>query len=591
MKKRKIATALFALLITLTPITTLAEETDVNVSSFGVLPQTADCTPGIISCIAACQGKTDVVIKFTKGTYHFYPDFAKDKYCFVSNNDEGLKRVVFPLDDFKNITIDGGGSSFIFHGFTNPFTVYNSSGVTFKNFSIDFARPFHSEAIILANNQDGIDVEITESFPFTINNGILVFNDFANAGGKQTTVSSLSTYPYGHLLEFNTQKRETAYMAKDYYLNGTPLHASSLGGRKVRIFLDGLKGTVGNTMVFGAATRNHPGFIVSDCSDVEFHNVTIFSACGVGFLAQRTHNVKLDSCRVVPSGTRMVSTTADATHFVNCTGKIELGNSTFTNQLDDATNIHGIYVQIAKQMAADEILVRLVHPQQYGFDFLKKGENIEFVQGRTLVTKGTATVIEAQRINKNYTQVKLSTPLPEGIAVGDALCEVRDFPEIYIHDNYIGKNRARGMLLNCRGKTVVERNVFHTPGAAIMFEGDACYWFEQGGVSDCTIRDNKFEDCLFGVWGTAVIDVQAGIKDGFEASRYNKNINVSGNTFKTFDGSLLLHAYCVDNLTWKNNKVAKDTAYPAARSNNEAFKVEYSNKIDITQGRYKLHIR
>lgn len=36
--------------------------------------------------------------------------------------------------------------------------------VTFKNFSIDYVRPFHSEAIIIQNKPDGIDVMIPKVF-------------------------------------------------------------------------------------------------------------------------------------------------------------------------------------------------------------------------------------------------------------------------------------------------------------------------------------------------------------------------------------------------------------------------------------------
>ena len=60
------------------------------------------------------------ILNFSEGTYHFYPDMGYDEYCFISNNDEGLKRVIFLLKDLRDIEIDGHGSTFIFHGFTNP---------------------------------------------------------------------------------------------------------------------------------------------------------------------------------------------------------------------------------------------------------------------------------------------------------------------------------------------------------------------------------------------------------------------------------------------------------------------------------------
>jgi len=137
------------------------------------------------------------------------------------------------------------------------------------------------------------------------------------------------------------------------------------------------------------------------------------------------------------------------------------------------------------------------------------------------------------------------------------------------------------MLLNCRGETLVENNYFHTPGAALLFEGDARFWFEQGGVRNCIIRNNTFDNCLFGVWGKAVIDVAAGISEGFETSRYNKNITITGNTFRIFDDASLLNVYGVDGLTWKDNKISKNNEYLPARIGQDRYIVKHSDNISI----------
>lgn len=555
----------------------------INVADFGVTEQITDCTPGLVKCLQALKEEKNVELVFNKGTYNFYSEFGIDKYCFISNNDEGLKRIIFLIEEMHNFTLDGQGSEFIFHGFVNPFVINNSTNVTFKNFSIDFARSFHSEATIVANNSTGIDIEIPENFPFQLNNGTLIFTAGEKEQQRQTTVSKKIIYSFGSLLEFDSAKRETAYMVYDYYLGGTPLVAEKIGERKVRLFLNNLKGTIGNILVFAPDNRNYPGFAVSDCKDVLFHNITIYHSGGMGIVCQRSHNISVLSSKVITPEGRIISTTADATHFTNCTGKIELGNCVFKNQLDDATNIHGIYVQIVKKVSPTELIVQLKHSQQLGFDFLKKGIKVEFVQSKSLITKGFADVLTSVRLNKELTRITLSDSLPEGIDIGDALGEVGSSQFVHIHHNYIGKNRARGMLLNCRGKTIVENNTFHSPGAAILFEGDASYWFEQGGVTDCIIQNNLFDNCLFGVWGKAVIDVGAGITENLDVSRYNKNIKIINNTFRIFDDALLLHAYCVENLMWKDNKIERNNSYPPARTNNSLFKVEHSDAVQIKQ--------
>jgi hypothetical protein len=53
-----------------------------------------------------------------------------------SNNQSGEKRVVFPLSGRRNVTIDGCGSTFVFHGRTFPFAATNGTGLTLRNFTV-----------------------------------------------------------------------------------------------------------------------------------------------------------------------------------------------------------------------------------------------------------------------------------------------------------------------------------------------------------------------------------------------------------------------------------------------------------------------
>lgn len=554
----------------------------INVADHGVLPNGKDSTRALKQALAACRGPGAKRLVFPTGRYDFHPEQADEAYLFVSNNDEGLKRIAFPLKGLENLTIDGQGSEFVFHGFINPFVVQDSTHLTFENFSVDFERPFHSEGLIVGVHDEGMDVVIPEQFPYKVHKGLLVFLLQDNTDSALTSVSKGGVCGSGHLLEFDTEKRETAFMARDYFFNGTGCYAAKdLGNRLVRLLVPGLKGQIGNTLVFGPDHRNHPAFVITHSRDVNFENITLHHAGGMGILGQLSHNIRVHRCQVTPSRGRMLSTTADATHFVNCTGYIELTNNLFENQKDDATNIHGTYVQITEIIGPDEILVRLMHRQQHGFDFLSPGVEVEFVHGKSMITLGTATVNTATRINKEFTRLVFDRSLPKDLVVGDALASLRDFPEVKIAHNIVRNNRARGMLLNCRGKTLVEYNYFHTPGAAILFEGDSFFWFEQGGVRDCVIRNNVFENCLFGVWGKAVIDVKAGILERKDESRYNKNILIENNTFRVFSEASLLHAYCVDGLTWRHNNIEKTNAYPASTKPAEQFDVSHCDNVVI----------
>jgi len=539
-----------------------------ELSSFGLKPGSGqDATPAVRAALEQCEASHARTLTFEPGRYDFWPDQAVEEYGFVSNNDEGLKRIAFLLSGFDNLTIDGHGATFVFHGFMSPFVLEHSKNITLKNFSLDYARTFHSEGVIKAVGQDSVDLEFSEAFPFEIRNGILVFTDGKRNDRPETTVKSgETTYPPGALLEFDPLLRETAYMASDRWVP-SGVTAKRLGSRLVRVGVPGFTGKIGNVLVFGAASRSCPGIVISDSAVVKLEGVDIFHCGGMGVIAQRSRDLELRRVRVTPApgSGRVVSITADATHFANCAGKIVMEDCLFENQKDDATNIHGIYAQVVAQTAPDTIEVRLVHPQQFGFDFIVPGEKLELVHGPSLVMYGQAVVKSVRRINKEYTTVVLESPLPKELVPGDAVASLEwNTAEVLIKGCVIRGNRARGILLGSRGKIVVEDNLFHVPGAAILFEGDAKGWFEQAGVRDVMIRNNTFDNCNFGVWGRACIEVGSGIAEEFRAtSRYNRNIRIENNLFKVFGNQTLLGIFSVDGLMFKGNRLERTTAYPA----------------------------
>ncbi|RYY62380.1 MAG: right-handed parallel beta-helix repeat-containing protein [Chitinophagaceae bacterium] len=531
-----------------------------------------DFTPAVLRAVDYIKKHHIQRLVFSPKRYDFYPDSTVDKYVFTSNNDEGLKRTVFMLSGISDLEIDGQGAEFIFHGYVSPFNVENSSNIRFRHFTIDWSRTFHSEGTIVEVGNHSVDVRFGPEYPYKIESGLLLFND-----------SLGNDYPYGSILEFDSRKMETAYMARDYYLAGNQ-PAISLSPGVVRIFTPDLTGTVGNVFVFNPAKRLVPAFVVADSKGVTFDYVTIYHCGGMGIVAQRSSNFLINHLVVSrnPKKDRVLSVTADATHFVNCSGFIRIDSCVFENQMDDATNIHGIYVQVARRLLPEKLLVELIHEQQYGFDFIRPGSALEFVHNTTMEAYDTMKVKSVKRLNKQFTEITFDKPLPQEMVVGkDVLAAIGLYPDVTISNSVIRKNRARGMLIGSRGKVIIERNIFHTPGAAILFEGDGSYWFEQAGVRDVTVRDNVFDNCNYGVWGNAVIQIGSGVQQEYRsASRYNRNIRIHGNTFNSFDPRILT-AYSVQGLAFFDNVVHESSEYPNKFIGSQQFNVSDCSDIRI----------
>ena len=131
-----------------------------------------DATPSVLRALMNADKKMVREIRFEKGTYHFYPDKALEKFCFISNHEDVRAHTAFPIMDMENITIDGQGAEFIFHGIMIPFLIENSKNVTVKNVSVDWAMPFHSEGLVVANDpvKGTFDLQISDAYPYEIRN-------------------------------------------------------------------------------------------------------------------------------------------------------------------------------------------------------------------------------------------------------------------------------------------------------------------------------------------------------------------------------------------------------------------------------------
>jgi hypothetical protein len=559
---------------------------------FPVPPDTgADVTPALREVLTELAKQGGGRIEFSPGRYDFWPDRAFEKYLFVSNNDEGLKRIAFHLENLSEVEIDGQGAEFIFHGFLTPFAVENCSGVTLRDFSVDYARPFSSEGEILEVEPDAITVRFPEQHPYRIEGDELVFLDEDGI-----------RYPWGRLLEFDPVKREPAYMALDYWgksfvISGmipadekgsflSAFRASDRGERRVRVEVPGIRATVGHVMYFGPDHRRVPGLFFQKCSGVSVENVTVHHSGGMAAIAQQCDSLSFTNYRVLAKeGTgRIVSATADATHFVNCTGKIRLDRCRMESQMDDATNIHGNYATIDRIAGPRSIELRFMHSQHAGFPLLAAGDSAAFSDGRTLHPLGGASVRAVSVINRDLLSVHLSDDLPPAIVPGTLVHNAgQTAPEVEITDCVFTGNRARGILLGSAGKTRVAGNIFHNPGAAILLEGDGKTWFEQAAVRDLTITGNRFENCNFGVWGNAVIEISSPhLDENGLGERCHRNITITGNTFLSFDGTPLLVAKGAEGLVFERNTHEQSNAYPPSRMAASPVLLEHCSQASIT---------
>lgn len=533
-----------------------------------------DATLAVQEALEYCKKTKAKKLVFPKGKYDFFISYANDQFSYIHSNGDFngqyglLRRFVFNLTGLNNFEIDGGGSEFMFHGFLSPFWIDNSSNICLRNFSINFDRTFHSEGEIVAFDDatDNVDVSFTSSYPYKIVDNKLTFWD------KTYTIK----YPWWIVVTFDPAKKEPAYNDGGFYLS-PDVFVTELKPGVVRFCYKGKTPKVGNRFIFNANHRNVSAIAINQSSNIEISDVNIYHCGGMGVIAQISKDITIDKLKITPApgSDRMLSITADGTHFASCTGKISITNSLIENQQDDACHVFGIYATVNQILSPNEIIVSYA----WGVEGIAAGNNVEFVNQNTYMTYSEGNKVKAtKKLNYVFSKITFDKPLPSDIKVGDLAANISEFPEVLIKNCTIRSSRGRGVLPGSGGKVVIENNYFHNQESAILLNGES---YVRSAVRNLTIRGNTFDNCCFGLPTEAPIMTNTGIKPEYrEGSRYHRNILIENNTFKIFN-SRILDMYCIDGLIFRNNKIERTTDYKQVDYNEELFKVEHSSNISI----------
>lgn len=580
----------------------------VNAADFG-LKEGTDNTPALTKAIQACKTRKATRLVIPKGIYDIFPEKAAEAYRSISNNDAGKKRIVFLLEGFDHFEIDGSGSKFICHDNMVPFDVSNSTNITLRNFSVDWAAPFYLQAQVLAVHPElnAFDIRIFDECSYEIQGADLIFSN--KKAGKTTGWYSMAPcmqkdviweqninwniwYDPATKAPAYCNENDTRVNAWNFKLNKRAI-ATELEHHVVRLTnaADTLPKVGWVLICNGILSKNRlsPAIHISHCKQVQIEQVTVHHAAGMALIAERSENITLHRYNVtLPEGSgRFVTSTADASHFVGCGGTITLDSCIFENMLDDGTNVHGIYAEVEEAVDSYTLGMTRGHSQQQGFDFARVGEKVRLADRNTLKPYATLTVAAVRNVNDFYFEVtfkeKVTPLIRKGSVAENRSCQ----PDVVMRHCEVRQNRARGILISTAGKVLIEKNRFlKCTYAGIQTAGDANYWFESGPVADLVIRDNLFEDQGLAVGNAPALVVVPEVHALADSAwYYHRNIIMENNTINTFS-RIIVEARSLENFVFRGNSINKSTDYPVAEGNGPSFVFSGCKNIRIEKNKY-----
>lgn len=440
-----------------------------------------------------------IVIRFLPGVHAFGSADAFRRPYFVSNSSDDPKRplpIGIMIENARHLRFEGGGADTTTLLLAGPermtyFVNDHAEDISFSGLAFDLKRPTVSEFRVLEAAGNSADIRMAEGSTYEIKDGKLAWTGDVGNGWfmvQQAIPAEGRAWRMGRWDPFSSAKAE------------------DLGGGKVR--LSYAKGNFGMTndrqYQFRPVTREVVTAHNTRSRNIAFRDCDFHAMTGMGIVSQFTAGVTFERVRIAPkAGTlRTCPAWADMLHFSGCRGQILVNECVFSGSQDDPINVHGTHLRIIGKPADNQLMLRFMQPQTYGFPAFQPGDEVAVMGHATLRElpgnpRRNVTAITPNPADPTGHEwlLTLDGPAP-AFAANDVIDNLSWYPEVTIRNCKVDMDSCRGFLLTTRGKVLVEGCTFHRAAmAAILIAGDAEGWFESGSINDMTVRDNRFIGC------------------------------------------------------------------------------------------------
>lgn len=533
-----------------------------------VNPENGDMTKKIQAAIEKARsynGKA-VVIELQNADYNIHRESSSQIFYHISNtasekeNPNQTKHIGLWLKGLKNVTIDGKGAHLVTHGEMTGFVIDQCENITLRNFTVTAADPTVPELTVTEVGECHMTVRIHPRSRYQIKD-----SKFSFVGDNWSLSDGIAQ-------SYDPEKDIT-------WRSWSPLNglrkAIELEPNLLRFVYDKApQARPGLTFQMRDGIRDQACGLIQFSKNVTLDNLHLDFLGNFGIVGQMSENITYRNMAFEPeagSG-RTCAGFADFVQMSGCKGKITIENSRFSGAHDDPINIHGTHLAVTEFLAPNQIVVKYMHHQTYGFQSFLPGNTIEFIDPHTLLSLSSAKVKKAEMKNEREITITLDKPVTSKVKETEGLVieNVTYTPEVEIRGNYFSRIPTRGILVSTRRKVIIEDNTFfRMQMSGILIADDARSWFESGMARDVTIRNNDFIEC-----GGPVIFIAP--ENDRNEGYVHRNITIANNRFR-LTGTDAISAKSVDGLKITDNLFLT----PKASTTEELIKTRECKDVTI----------
>jgi len=473
-----------------------------------------------------------IVVEFLPGVHEFRAEPALQRPWFISNSNDDPGRpkpIGILIENTRHLRLQGGGvdgpgkTLILYHDRMMEWVNHGSQDIVYRGLAFDHTHPSVSEFRVLEAADTSVTIQVAEGSGYEIKDRRFAWlNDFG-PGWELVQQAIPATGACWRNGDWSSKSWDPFKSAK----------AEDLGGHKVRLTYAEKQTDLkaGRQFQFRHVGRDMVSALNDRSGDITVESCDFYALPNMGIVSQFSENITYRKVRVAPpAGTlRTCAAWADCFHFSGCRGQITVEDCLFSGTQDDPINVHGTHLRIIGKPAENQLHLRFMQPQTYGFAAFAPGDEIAVINHASLNElpgnprrKVTACApMPGDTTGKDWL-LTLDGPAP-AFGQDDVVDNLSWYPDFTARNNFVTMDSCRGFLITTRGKVLVEGNTFnrcHMPG--LLIEDDAEGWFESGPVRDMTIRNNHFIDC----------DIVFNPASKVPGQAVHQNIRIEGNYFE-----------------------------------------------------------
>ena len=517
--------------------------------SFSVKPNT-EATVGFRNLFkTTSQTAVNKNLTLLKGNYVFRSKNAEEREIYISNTasaeeygkgeSRNIRKCAILMENVRNMEIDCGSSNFIMDGVSTHLVIKNCENIKIKNLNIETVNPDIHKISVVKASTFYVTFKVEDADKFTEENGEYFWygTDYKTSLTELKNASWVPTATPDNM----------SHLTKDNH----PLHGmASIKPVSEKVFnvrfIMPKSFEAGQVFYIYPHTCKEVGILVDSSKNVTLENIRQTSSYGMGLVAQNSDFITINGVKFIPNPKAIVDfcSVSDFLSFSMCRGKVRVTDSQFDGGGNRGCSLSGVNFKIVHS-DKNKMTVKFCNPSSYGFDCIRGGDMIAFINPKTMQDVGSVKVMNATLRDEYFYDLELATydpPIGEG-GIVENLSANADFE---FSGNTLNRISDCGIAVTTRGRVRIENNKFLNTGkSGIVIADDVTETFEGGPVRDMEIRGNAFMNCE-----ESAILIKPGIRK--YVAPVHKNIFMENNLF-IINNIYALAVFGGENIVMKDN--------------------------------------